>query len=357
MEQIKVLVVDDTALMRRIVSDIFSLSDEFQVVATARDGEDALKKIKRFKPDLITLDVEMPRMNGIEVLKVIMQDNPVPVIMLSSHTCRGSEITIEALSLGAVDFIPKPGYLSKDLKTVGEELLHRSRLAARAKNFKISTREDYKHKKELHTIPSVSPSFKTREGFKYVVAIGSSTGGPRALEHILLNLPGDFPAPLIITQHMPPGFTRALAQRLNKICDIQVKEGDRGDKLQPGVAYIAPGGYHMVVTRDGSVNLNQAPPVEHVRPSANVMIDSAVEVYTDGMIGVILTGMGKDGAEAMVKLKEKGGRTLVQDEATSVIYRMPRAVVELGAADYVLPLQDIPKALVRLVGLIRANIT
>ncbi|UNC91780.1 protein-glutamate methylesterase/protein-glutamine glutaminase [Candidatus Contubernalis alkaliaceticus] len=351
MEQIKVLVVDDTALMRKIVSDIFGSSDEFQVVATARDGEDALKKIKRFKPDLITLDVEMPRMNGIEVLKVIMQDNPVPVIMLSSHTRRGSEITIEALSLGAVDFIPKPGYLSKDLKTVGEELLHRARLAARAKNLKISPRDDQRQKRDLFAVPSVSPRFKSREGFKNVVAIGSSTGGPKALEHVLINLPGDFPAPLIITQHMPPGFTNALAQRLDKICDIQVKEGDRGDKLMAGTAYIAPGGYHMVVTRDGFVNLNQDPPVEHVRPSANVMIDSAVQVYGDIMIGVILTGMGKDGAEAMVNIKEKGGRTVVQDEATSVIYRMPRAVVELGAADYVLPLEDIPKALIRMVGL------
>lgn len=355
---IKVLVVDDSALMRKVISDIFKSDSTFQVVATARDGQDALAKIERFDPDLLTLDVEMPRLNGLETLKKIMQKNPLPVIMVSSLTRRGSETTVEALALGAFDFIAKPGSLTKDMSTIQEELLAKARLASSAKNLKhlpekVSLEAPWKTQgKSIFSEQSV---LKDRElpsvqrpgdgGFQHVVAIGSSTGGPRALEQVLTGLPREFPAPIIITQHMPPGFTRALSERLNKLCAINIKEGERNDRLIPGLALLAPGGYHMTVSSGGRVDLNQDPPVEHVRPAVNVMMSSAVDVYGSKVIGVILTGMGKDGAEAMVKLKGRGGRTMVQDEDTCVIYSMPKSVVKQGAADKILPLQDIAKVL------------
>ena len=359
MPQIKVLVVDDSALMRKVISDIFKSDSTFQVVATARDGQDALAKIERFKPDLLTLDVEMPRLNGLETLKKIMQKKPLPVIMVSSLTRSGSEVTIEALALGAFDFITKPGFLTKDISTIKKELLNKARMASGAKNLKhfperVAPVDHWKIKGKsvfseqlLLKDRDLPPVQRYGDGsFQHVVAIGSSTGGPRALEQVLTGLPRDFPAPIIITQHMPPGFTKALSERLNKLCAINIKEGERNDRLLPGLALLAPGGYHMTVSSGGRVDLNQGPPVEHVRPAVNVMMSSAVDTYGSKVIGVILTGMGKDGAEAMVKLKEKGGQTIVQDEDTCVIYSMPKAVVKQGAADKIVPLQDIAKELI-----------
>lgn len=339
METIKVLVVDDSALIRRIISDILTADPRFTVVGTARDGIDALEKLTRLSPDLITLDVEMPRMDGLQTLKEIVRRFQKPVIMLSSLTQRGSRVTLEALALGAVDFIPKPErFYQESRETLAAELL-----------LKASTVAQVKIRPVVPAPPQTPASAPVRgrvpEEAETAVVIGSSTGGPRALEAILTGLPHDLPATLLVAQHMPPNFTRAFAERLDKNCAIRVTEAQDGEPVLSGVAYVAPGNYHMEVDARKMIRLNQNPPVEHVRPSATVTMLSAARVYGKNTIGVVLTGMGKDGAAGMAEIKSKGGRTLVQDETTSVIFSMPKAVIQAGAADRILPLDEIAGAI------------
>ncbi|MCW3488710.1 protein-glutamate methylesterase/protein-glutamine glutaminase [Dethiobacter alkaliphilus] len=342
MEPVKVLVVDDSALMRRIVKDIFNADPRFQVVAIARDGVDALEKIIKFQPGLVTLDVEMPRLNGLETLKEIVRRFDIPVIMLSSLTQQGSQVTVEALSIGAVDFITKPELHHGNVKeTLKEQLLTKAAVAAQVKV-------------QSGPVPVLPPKLvpqkpAVRSAAK-VVAIGASTGGPRALEAVLLSLPQNLPAAVLVTQHMPPKFTKALADRLNKAAAIRVKEAEEGEPILAGVAYIAPGNFHLEVASDHTVRLTQDPPVQHVRPSATVMMLSAAAVYGKQMVGVILTGMGKDGADGMVEIKRQGGSVLAQDETTSAIFSMPRAAIQAGAADQVLPLEKIAAAITALCG-------
>ena len=251
---------------------------------------------------------------------------------------------MDALSLGAIDFIAKPA-LNKDIKNVKEELCKKIKEVVKETNIAPPAKELIISKQSYKQMPNKFSQCK-------LVAIGSSTGGPRALEKVLVSLSANFPVPVIITQHMPAGFTKAFADRLNKICEIKVKEAEDGDPLLKGVAYIAPGGYHMVITRNKKISLNQNPPIEHVRPSINVMLESAIQVYGNKIFGVILTGMGKDGAEAMVSLKRIGGRTVVQDESTSVIFSMPKAVIDKGAADIIAPIESISGILHRSFGLV-----
>lgn len=328
---IKVLVVDDSDFMRQVIRDLL-VAEDIEVI-TARSGQEALAKIEETKPDVVTLDVEMPGMNGLEVLKAIMIKNPLPVIMLSGHTQAGNRITMEALALGAVDFVAKPS-LTQSIESVKAELCKQIRAVVKITDITASEKELPAGEKPSKQIIDKFPECK-------LVAIGSSTGGPRALEKVLVTLPKNFPVPVLITQHMPAGFTKAFAHRLHNLCQIKVKEAEEGEQLRKGVAYIAPGGYHMVITHTNQISLNQDPPVEYVRPSVNVMLESAMQVYGNKIIGVILTGMGKDGAEAMVKLKKNGGRTVVQNESTSVVFSMPKAVIEKGAADIIAPIQSI----------------
>ncbi len=338
MSRIRVMVVDDSAFMRRVISDILSESEDLHVIATARDGRDALSKLEKLKPDVITLDLEMPVLNGLEVLKEIMSGKPIPVVMLSSHTHHGSRATIDALALGAVDFVAKPAP-GKEMTSVGEDLKRKIRMAARA-TFSSQSKKPQQPGNDSQA--AVHPKFQCA-----LVAIGASTGGPGALEKVLTALPADFPVPVIVTQHMPAGFTGAFADRLDSLCKIKVKEAKHGEKLQKGTAYIAPGGFHMEINNDARIDLNQNPPVEHVRPSVNVMLASAIKVYGGKIIGVILTGMGKDGADAMAALKKCGGKTVVQDETTSVIFSMPKAVIERNAADVIAPIQEIADILIQ----------
>ncbi len=335
MKPIIVLVVDDSAFMRKVICEMLSAEDGFLAVS-ARDGYDALQKINRLKPDVVTLDVEMPGMNGLDVLKSIMAKFPLPVIMLSSHTQRGSSITMEALSLGAIDFVEKPA-LNQGIERVKEELTRKIRTAIQSENILGQQRplQDLRRRERPQNIGQ----FKFKQCS--LVAMGASTGGPSALEKVLVKLPAEFPVPIIITQHMPAGFTKAFADRLNNLCKIEVKEAAKGDQMKKGAALIAPGGYHMVVSSEGYVTLNQDPPVEHVRPAVNVMLDSAIKIYGSKIIGVILTGMGKDGADSMESLKKRGGKTIVQDQSTSVIFSMPKSVIDRGAADVIAPIQDI----------------
>lgn len=343
MKPIKVMVVDDSALMRRIVSDIFTADPRFSVVAVARDGVDALEKLTKVKPDLITMDVEMPRMDGLATLKEIVRIHHTPVIMLSSMTRKGSHVTVEALSLGAVDFITKQGKLYEETRQALEaELLQKAVTAAQASV-------------QVKNLPGEQPETAAKAAqfgqfTPKAVVIGASTGGPRALETVLLNLPQNLPAAVFVTQHMPPNFTRALAERLDKVAAIRIKEAEHGEPVFPGTVYLAPGNYHMEVTAERTIRLTQDPPVEHVRPSANVMMVSVAQVYGKHTLGVILTGMGKDGAAGMVEIKKQGGSTLAQDEETSVIFSMPRAAIQAGAADRVLPLQRIAGAITALCG-------
>ncbi len=344
---IRVLVVDDSAFMRKLLSEILNEQPDIEVVAAARNGEDALKKLEQIAVDVVTLDVEMPVMGGLETLDRIMQNRPVPVIMLSSVTKKGSETTMKALSRGAFDFIPKPsGAISLDIRAVASELVGKVRAASGAGTAAVRRPSLQPERRP------VRPVLRTATGGSHniVVAIGSSTGGPRALEQVISRIPGDLPASVVMVQHMPKGFTKSFAERLNAVGELSVKEAESGDRLCRGHAFLAPGDYHMVVARDHRIILNQDPPVQYLRPAADVMMQSLPLVYGSRVVGVILTGMGRDGAAGMALIKAAGGSTIAQDEATSVIYSMPRVVAEEGNADYVLPLERIGEAVYRMVG-------
>jgi two-component system chemotaxis response regulator CheB len=338
MEKIKILVVDDSALMRRIVCDILESDSRFSVVGTARDGFEALEKIGKLTPQLVTLDVEMPRMDGLEALKEIVRLYRLPVIMLSSLTQRGSAVTVEALAYGAVDFVPKPDLNEVEGRSsMARELLQKAAAAACA---------------HIVSLPAarrpVAPLPAAAQAARRVVAVAASTGGPRALELLLTTLPGDLAAAVLVTQHMPPVFTRALAERLDKHSALEIKEAENGEPLLAGRVYVAPGNFHLEVDSSRCVRLTQTAPVEYVRPSATVMMRTVAEVYRNNVLGVILTGMGKDGMEGMTAIKQQGGVTLAQDEATSVIFSMPRAAIQAGVVDRVLPLEELPGMVISL---------
>ena len=351
---VQVMVVDDSAFMRKVISDMLTSHKGFSVIATARNGVEALEKIKIYKPQVITMDVQMPEMDGIATLKQIMLVQPTPVIMFSSLTRQGSQDTLNALSLGAVDFIAKPsGFALPDLSGVKNELIHKVKMAARARLVKedaVVDRGNLSRDLSAALVPQpkiFSENSKPGETAQKIIAIGSSTGGPKALEQILTRLPGNLPAGVIITQHMPEGFTRYLAERMNRLSALSIKEAQQGDIVRTGQVLIAPGGYHMKLDRNKKIALSQEPPVQHVRPSVDVMMLSAVK-YCSGrdILGVILTGMGKDGADGMKAIKTMGGKTVVQDQLTSVIFSMPRAVISQGCADMVLPLSDIARQII-----------
>jgi two-component system chemotaxis response regulator CheB len=330
----KVLVVDDSAFMRKIISDMINSDPQLNVVGTARDGVDALKKIPQIHPDVITLDVNMPRMDGLTTLKQIMKERPLPVIMVSAATQEGAETTFQALNLGAVDYIPKPsGQISLDVNKIKNELVAKIKTAMKAK---IIT---HKH------IPR--SRIKTKQKLKEkVITIGASTGGPPALEKILTQLPRNIP-PTLIVQHMPSGFTSSFAKRLDELCNFYVKEAEKGDIIKQGQALIAPGGYHMTVTTEGRIQLDTGPPEHSVRPAVDPLMRTAAEVYGSETIGVILTGMGRDGSSGLKAIKENGGRTIAQNEATCTVFGMPKAAIDDGNVDKVLPLSKIPKQIMQ----------
>lgn len=342
---IRVLIADDSAFMRQVISDLVKSDPELDVIATARNGADALELIKELDPDVITLDLEMPKKNGLETLKEIMSFNPKPVVMISHLTQEGATTTLNCLDAGAMDFIPKPsGSISLDFAKVAEDLTEKIKVAFH--NFKPSLIAPKAPKRRQSRI-TISPSF-SNTGKDMVVALGTSSGGPRALKEVIPMLPKNFPAGMVIVQHMPPGFTRSLAERLNAESNIRVKEAEEGDRIEPGLALIAPGGYHLEIEKGGIVRLNQKPTLWGVRPCVDYMMETLAPLYGDRIIGVILTGMGRDGANGMELIKQHGGQTIAQDKESCLVYGMPRAVVERDLADYVLPLQDIPQKIVQL---------
>lgn len=349
--RLRVLVVDDSAFMRKFIGDIIERDSELELAGTARNGEDALKKRELYQPDVITLDVEMPRLDGLSTLKKLMETNPLPVIMVSSHTRRGSDVTIEALAAGAVDFVTKPSLFQGESAAEIQKLLpEKIKAAAQARLLlrPAVVREEAAKKDYSLFIPHQKRPEPLLRQPRFVVAIGTSTGGPRALEEILRRLPWNLPAAVFITQHMPPGFTESLARRLDKVSPLKVLEAKGGERVREGYAYLAPGGYHLELKGDYTTFLSNAPPVQHVRPSADVMMESLAGVFGPATVGVILTGMGRDGLRGMARIKEKGGKTVVQDPATAVIPSMPQAVIREGVADEIIPLEKIADTLLRL---------
>ena len=378
---IRVLIADDSAFMRKVLSDLFNSQSDFQVVGTAVNGQDAIEKVKKFQPDVLTLDVIMPIMDGLNALAVIMEQCPLPVIMISSATQKGTNETIRALALGAVDFVSKAGGAISKIDTIKDEILAKCRLAAKAharKNFSAAAKPlVYKPK-----LPGEEPTMrrvevKRRTGFvpgqrptitrpqvaepvkkiipgtgKKLVTIGTSTGGPQALQAVVTRLPSNLPCGVVIVQHMPAGFTKSLAERLNSISEISVKEAENDEIIRPGQVYIAPGDYHLRIFPAGGgerkIVLSQEPRVGNLRPTVNYMFESAAQFGRD-LVSVIMTGMGSDGCEGMKKIKATGGYSIAQDEDSCVVYGMPKAVVDAGLADEIRPLNKIAEAIVEAV--------
>jgi len=340
--KIRVVVVDDSALVRSLLGEIINRQADMTCVGAAADPLVAREMIRELNPDVITLDVEMPRMDGIEFLSRLMRLRPMPVVMVSTLTERGAEVTLRALELGAVDFVAKPKIgVSDGLSLLADDITAKIRIAARA------------HLKRAVAAPTNAPARPAaaplgRLSTEKIVFIGASTGGTEATKEVLVQLPADAPA-VMITQHMPPGFTRSYASRLDGLCRIAVKEASDGERVLPGHAYIAPGGLHMSVERSGAnyvARVRDGEPVNRHKPSVEVLFESAARVVGPNALGVMLTGMGGDGAKAMRLMREAGSWNVAQDEASCVVFGMPREAIAAGAAHEVLPLQAIAGRLI-----------
>ncbi len=332
---IKVLVVDDSAVVRQILSRQLSAAEDIRVVATAPDPFVARDKIIEYHPDVMTLDVEMPRMDGITFLRKVMRHHPLPTIIVSSLTERGSAMALDALAAGAIDVIAKPDS-AHTLGDIADQIIDRVRAAAIAGCDKMNA---LRARLDQSPLASCSLAKTTNR----IIAVGASTGGTVAIEYLLRRMPPGAPG-IAIVQHMPEKFTRAFAERLNGICEIEVREAVDGDSLTPGVALIAPGNYHMIVTRTGArygVRIKDGPPVYHQRPSVEVMFNSVARYAGANAVGVLLTGMGSDGASGLLAMKQSGAHTIAQDEKTCVVFGMPGEAVKLGAAEYILPIDSI----------------
>ncbi len=335
-EQLRVLVVDDSALMRKLIPQILNTDSSIQVVGTAMDGSFGLKKIEELRPHVVTLDLEMPGMNGLDTLKEIMRRHRLPVIVVSSHSTNGASITLKALSLGAFDFVAKPADVSSRMGEIAQELISKIKAAAQSSGGGpkgIPVFEAQKGRSKASITPG-GPASK-------VVAIGISTGGPQALQYLLPQLPSDFPGTIVVVQHMPENFTDMFARRLDEICAIRVKEAQSGDILQPGRALICPGNRHLKVRKLplGEVAvLADDPKVNGHRPSADVLFHSVAEEFGSRSVAVLMTGMGDDGAEGLGAVKAAGGVTIAQSEDSCVVYGMPKAAIERGYATRVIPL-------------------
>jgi two-component system, chemotaxis family, protein-glutamate methylesterase/glutaminase len=373
----KALVVDDSAFMRKLISDFLSGHPEIEVIGTARNGKEAVEKVITLKPDVVTMDIEMPIMDGLEALKEIMSSHPLPIVMLSSTTKIGAENTMLAMEYGAVDFVAKPGgAISLNLHDVKEEILGKV-IAASGVGLATLTRKTTGRRltQPIRLNPASKlvdkaikiPAFTTNRSHltnmsnnkipkigKTFVLIGTSTGGPRALQEVLTGLPASIGVPILVVQHMPPGFTKSLAERLDSLCDIHVKEAEDGELLENGTAYIAPGGKHLKMIKKGMsyyVRLDVVdPPRTGHRPSVDVLLESAAEYKELNFLTVIMTGMGYDGKNGMKVLRENGKTiTIAESAKTSVVYGMPKAIKEAGFADKVVDLHDISESIIGII--------
>jgi two-component system chemotaxis response regulator CheB len=340
-----VLVVDDSAFMRRVIGEIIDRSGEFRVVGTARNGHDALRQIHALAPDIVTLDVEMPELDGVETLGYIMSETPRAVVMLSAASTQGGvDLTLRCLELGAVDFVRKPtGVGSHDLSTVAATLLDALRAATEVnlQGVQLLARPRF---------VTPAPVVRSRSDATVAVAIACSTGGPRALAEVIPALPGDLLAAVLVVQHMPPGFTRSLANRIDGMSELRVTEAEHGEPVVVNRVYLAPGGLHMRVVGNGpgawTIALDDGPAMHGVRPSADRLFESVAEQFGAASIGVVLTGMGKDGAEGLRAIRKAGGAGIVQDRATSTIYGMPQAALKHAGAEMIVGLPSVAPTIV-----------
>jgi len=364
--------VDDSAFMRKLISDFFEGSSKVEVIGTARNGKDAIKKIEMLKPDVVTMDVEMPELNGLDALKEIMRISPVPVIMLSSTTLQGAENALLAMEYGAVDFVAKPsGTISLDLHKIKEELIHKVEHAAHVSVNKLkkptAVEQPDSQASPKATIfrgtrltptqvkkPITEEFNKSRfsSSAKKIVLIGTSTGGPRALQEVITKIPSSIKAPILIVQHMPAGFTKSLADRLNNLSQIRVKEAEHGEVLQNGVAYIAPGGSHLKLEKRGTFHEifldQQEPPKSGHRPSVDVLFESVSKLNEFDKIAVIMTGMGSDGTKGLIELKRNGDvLAIAESEKTCIVYGMPKAAVETQLVNEVVDVDNIAQAIMK----------
>jgi len=346
--KIRVLIVDDSRMIREVLKDILAAQPDIEVVGAAADAFEARDMIKSLNPDVITLDVEMPKMNGLEFLDKLMRAKPMPVVMISSFTERGSEITFRALELGAVEFVTKPKLNEQAPDDYGNTIAEKIRAARHARL------RPPRHANPEETILPLAPKRPVPRGVKTsdkLIAVGASTGGTEAIREFLCGMPADCPG-IVVVQHMPENFTRMFAERLNGLAQINVKEAEHNDPILPGHAYIAPGGKHLWVKRDGDqllCKLSTEPPMNLHRPSVDFLFLSAAKFVGKDAIGVIMTGMGRDGAQGMLEMKKAGAWNIAQDEATSVIFGMPREAIEAGAVHEVAPLEKLrEKALARI---------
>ncbi len=343
---VNVLIVDDSAFMRNALSSMLSSDPEIKIIGTAKDGMEAIEKVQLLKPDVVTMDIEMPRMDGLTALKNIMEKNPVPVIMVSSITTEGAKVTLDALDLGAADFIPKnlselsvnivkiKGILTEKVKTIARKGIIRNRI---------------KKTSNIQKLPEVSKHIGSNvigERRIAIVSIGTSTGGPKALQEVIPKIPKDFPVPIVVAQHMPPNFTKPFAERLDQLSLLTVKEAEEGEPLKPGLVFVAPGKGNMRIARkkgiETVVNITEYHEEEFLyRPSVDALMLSVAECFPGRALGVILTGMGNDGLKGLIMIKRTGGRIFAQNEETCVVYGMPKAVIEAGLADKVLPVEQI----------------
>jgi two-component system chemotaxis response regulator CheB len=342
-ERIRVLVVDDSALMRKLIPAILARDSSIEVVGTAMDGAFALKKIEELKPDVVTLDLEMPRMDGMETLRLIMRRTPLPVILFSTHSKEGGYATFKALAMGAVDFLAKPKDASSHLDEIADQLIAKIKVAKRAVGRKLPP---------AVIEETTAPKKATRAALppRRVIAIGISTGGPNALQFVLSQIPADFQSAIVIVQHMPEGFTEMFAKRLDECCALEVHEARSGDLLLAGRVLICPGNRHMMVRRmprGDMVILSDGPPVNGHRPSADVLFHSVAQEFGLTTVGILMTGMGDDGAEGLGAIKAAGGMTIAQSEDTCVVSGMPRAAILKGYANKIVPLDGLSGYLIR----------
>ncbi len=349
--KIKVVVVDDSAFMRKSLSIMLESDSDIEIIGTARDGVEGFELVKKTSPDIVTLDIEMPRMDGLSTLKKIMKECPTSVLMVSSLTTEGAEATMKALEYGAVDFIPKElSFVNVNIINIREDLIRKVKEIVKQKSLRDRLQRLQSLKPAVDQIkPSVGIKLVLPKMLYKAVALGISTGGPMSLQKVIPLLSKKIDIPIFIVQHMPPKFTKSLAERLNGMSALEVKEAEADEVVRNGVVYIAPGGFHMTVKKNLGgqtvIKISEEPSTTLHRPSVDVMINSVVEIYGKHTLGVIMTGMGKDGYEGIKEIKRLGGYCMAQDEESCVVYGMPKAIVDAGFADAIAPLNKISEVL------------
>lgn len=344
--KIKVLIIDDSAVIRTVLTEILNGAGDIEVIGTAPDPLFAKNKLTSLQPDVITLDVEMPRMDGLTFLEELMHTNPVPVLMVSSLTQRACDTTLRALELGAIDYVTKPSIeITQGVEALAHEIIAKVRIAAKAR-MRFAARGSLPATAAAPAGPKASALDTSRMATTdKLIAIGASTGGTQAITEVITQLPASIPG-IVVVQHMPPVFTKSYAERLNTMSRVNVKEAEHGDRILRGTAFIAPGGRHMSIRRDGAMyylELSDGPPVNYVKPAVDVLFRSVARFAGRNAVGVILTGMGEDGARGLKEMREHGALTLAQDEAPCIVFGMPKRAIEMDAVDRVLPLSQIPR--------------